>query len=177
MGRGCLKSAGLLAAAALLAPAAGRGAGGALSVGSPAFAEGEAIPVEYTADGRDLSPPLTITGVPSGAAGLALTMTDPDAPGRVWVHWVAWNIPAGTARIPAGELPEGSAEGRNSWGRSGYGGPEPPPGQTHRYVFTVLALDTPLHLPAQAGLSDLLRAAEGHVLATARLTGRYGPRR
>ena len=177
MRRSILTAISALVAAAVLVPAAGRAAEPALSLASPAFSDGDAIPVEYTADGRDIPPPLDVAGVPAGTVTLALTVTDPDAPGGTWVHWVVWDIPPGTTRIPAGTLPAGAAEGRNSWGRPGYGGPQPPRGQTHRYVFTVLALDTVLHLPARAGESALLRAVTGHVLAKATLTGRYGPRR
>ncbi len=143
-----------------------------MTVESPAFSEGRAIPARYTADGADISPPLVIQGVPEGTQSLALIMDDPDAPMGTWVHWVAWNLPAGTREIPEGSLPDGAAEGRNSWGRTGYGGPAPPSG-THRYYFKIYALDTKLDLPPATDKARLLSAMKGHVLAEAVLMGRY----
>jgi Raf kinase inhibitor-like YbhB/YbcL family protein len=144
----------------------------ALTLTSPAFAQGEEIPPRYTNDGEDISPPLVIAGAPQGTAAFALIMDDPDAPGSTWVHWVVWSIPAGTREIATGKLPEGAVEGRNSWGRNGYGGPAPPSG-THRYFFKLFALDVVPDLPTRAGAAALRRAIEGHVLATAELMGMY----
>jgi len=139
---------------------------------SPAFAAGKPIPPRFTADGADVSPPLTIGDPPPGTASFALIMDDPDAPMGTWVHWVVWNIPAATREIPEGRLPSGAVEGRNSWHRTGYGGPAPPSG-THRYFFKLYALDITLDLPAATGKAELLRAMEGHVLAKAELMGTY----
>jgi Raf kinase inhibitor-like YbhB/YbcL family protein len=144
---------------------------GELRITSPAFSHASSIPAVYTCDGRDGSPPLVIAGVPDGAQSLALIMDDPDAPVGTWVHWVAWNIPPTTAAIGAG-LPSGSVEGRNSWQRTGYGGPCPPSG-SHRYFFRLYALDTLLHLPVTAGKAEVERAMKGHVLAQAELMGTY----
>ncbi len=143
-----------------------------LTIRSPAFDDGARIPVRYTADGPDLSPPLRISGVPVGTASLALIVDDPDAPVGTWVHWVVWNVPPGAPSFPEGGTPDGAVEGRNSWGRSGWGGPSPPSG-THRYFFKVYALDTVLDLPPTAGKDQLVRAMEGHVLAKAQLMGTY----
>ncbi len=143
-----------------------------MTVESPAFQDGAAIPARYTADGADVSPPLVIRNVPEGTRSLALVMDDPDAPMGTWVHWVAWNLPEDTSEIPEGRLPEGAVEGVNSWGRRGYGGPAPPSG-THRYFFRVYALDTVLELPPTTNKAGLLEAMKGHVLAQAVLMGRY----
>ena len=143
-----------------------------LSISSPAFEYGRPIPPKFTADGDDVSPKLTITGVPDGAVSLALIMDDPDAPMGTWVHWVVWNIPAGTAVIEEGSEPGGSARGSNGWGRSGYGGPAPPSG-IHRYFFKLYALDTVLDLPPTSDKAALERAMEGHVVSAAELMGTY----
>ena len=143
-----------------------------LSISSPAFEHGRPIPPHFTADGDDVSPELTITGVPDGAASLALIMDDPDAPMGTWVHWVVWNIPTETAVIEEGSEPGGSTGGRNSWSRAGYGGPAPPSG-THRYFFKLFALDTILDLPSTADKAALERAMEGHVVSAAELLGTY----
>ena len=143
-----------------------------LSISSPAFEHGRPIPPQFTADGDDVSPKLTITGVPDGAASLALIMDDPDAPIGTWVHWVVWNIPADTAVIEEGSEPVGSAGGRNSWGRTGYGGPAPPSG-THRYFFKLFALNAVLDLPPTADKAALEDAMEEHILDRTELMGTY----
>lgn len=143
-----------------------------LTISSPAFGQGEAIPARYTCDGNDASPALAIDKVPAAAKTLALIMDDPDAPGGTWVHWVVWNIPAQTREIPESSLPPQAVQGRNSWPRTGYGGPCPPSG-THRYFFKVYALDTALHLDSSAGKAALERAMQGHILAKGELMGTY----
>ncbi len=147
-----------------------------LELVSPAFTQGQPIPARYTADGEDVSPPLAISGAPVGTASFALICDDPDAPVGTWVHWVVWNLPAETARIEEGKLPAGSAAGRNSWGRSGWGGPSPPSG-THRYFFKLFALDTTLELSPATDAKGLKRAMSGHVLGRAELMGTYSRRR
>ncbi len=144
---------------------------------STAFEYEDTIPVTYTCDGEDISPPLTWSEPPAGTAAFALIMDDPDAPAGTWVHWVLYNLPAETRSLPAGiptdaERPDGSRHGRNSWRRLGYGGPCPPRG-THRYYFKLYALDTSLDLPTGATKEDLLQAMEGHILAQAILMGTY----
>jgi hypothetical protein len=143
-----------------------------LAITSPAFADGQPIPATFTADGANVSPELVIANPPPGTACFALIVDDPDAPMGTWVHWVAWNIPASTTKIPEGRLPAGSVEGRNSWGRTGYGGPSPPSG-THRYHFKLYAVDRPIELPRTADKQTLIDAMEGHVLARCQLTGTY----
>ena len=165
----------LLAGSAVTAIAAGekgRRTMGELRITSPAFAPGEAIPARYTCDGADVSPPLTMAGVPEKARSLALIMDDPDAPVGTWVHWVAWNMAPKNGEIHEHSTPAGGVEGRNSWQRNDYGGPCPPSG-SHRYYFKLYALDTLLDLPPSAGKADLERAMRGHVLAEAQLMGTY----
>lgn len=141
-----------------------------MELSSPAFAHEASIPVRFTCDGDDVSPELTITAVPPNAASLVLIMDDPDAPGGTWDHWVAFDIaPTETLSEDVGPIGIG---GFNSWQRTGYGGPCPPSG-THRYVFTVLAVDGELGLPEGASKADVLAAAEGLVIAEAVLIGSY----
>lgn len=139
---------------------------------SAAFGHGEPIPVQYTADGADMSPPLLVSGVPEGTASLALIMDDPDAPAGTWYHWVVWNIPAEVQELAEGTPPEGASEGTNSWDRSGYGGPSPPSG-THRYFVRLYALDQKLELTRPVDAETLESAMLGHVLARAELMGIY----
>jgi Raf kinase inhibitor-like YbhB/YbcL family protein len=143
-----------------------------LTITSPAFGHGEAIPARYTCDGNDTSPALGIAKVPPAAKTLALIMDDPDAPVGTWVHWVVWNIPAQTHEIPESGLPPQAVQGKNSWPRTGYGGPCPPSG-THRYFFKVYALDTELHLGSSTSKAVLEKAMEGHILAKGELMGTY----
>lgn len=137
---------------------------------SPAFDEGMTIPDRYTCNGEDLSPALELRNIPTDVVSLVLVMDDPDAPVGVWDHWIAFDIEP-REHIPEGVESIGTA-GKNSWGRPGYGGPCPPSG-THRYFFTVYALDAELGLSAGATKSAVLDALEGHVLAQATLMGLY----
>lgn len=138
---------------------------------SSAFSSQARIPTRYTCDGEDLSPPLTIDGIPEGTAALVLIVDDPDAPQDVWDHWVAYDIPP-EAVIPEG-VPNLGTGGRNSWGRTGYGGPCPPPGGSHRYIFSVYAIDTTLGLCEGVDKGAVLNAIQGHILDEAELIGRY----
>ena len=142
-----------------------------IKIASTAFAEGEMIPKKYTCDGDDISPPLQISDVPENTKSLALIMDDPDAPVGVWDHWIVFNIPASISQISEGEEPQGTP-GKNSWGRTGYGGPCPPSG-THRYFFKLYALDTMLDLEPGASKKKVLKAMEGHILAQGELMGKY----
>ncbi len=145
---------------------------------STAFNNGETIPAVYSCEGRDISPPLTWSGVPEGVKSFALICVDPDAPVGDWIHWIAWNIPATKTglkdSIPADEQTE-LTQGMNSWRRTGYGGPCPPGGHgPHRYYFTLYALDVDrLDLDMNAQLGDLKEAMKGHLIGTATLMGRY----
>ena len=142
-----------------------------MKITSSAFQEGGNIPSKFTCDGSDLSPPLQITGVPSEAKTLVLIADDPDAPGGLFTHWLAWNIPPQTNSIAEGSAPKG-VQGTNDFGNSGYRGPCPPPG-VHRYSFKVLALDRELDLGSGAKRSQLDTAMRGHIIAQGELMGRY----
>jgi len=185
-----LRCACLLLAAFLLAacgPSAGDTAKGGDSMHdfpltSTAFAANQPIPIKYTGDGADLSPPLAWSGTPAGAKCFALIVDDPDAPtDEPWVHWVLFNIPAEARALPEAldkspglaNLP-GAAQGQNSFAKTGWNGPSPPKGHgTHHYHFKLYALDAPLAIPASATKAQLLAAMQGHILAQSELIGTY----
>lgn len=147
---------------------------GPFEITSPAYEDGADIPTRFTCDGSDISPPLQISGIPSSAASLALIFDDPDAPTGTWVHWVVYDIDVDGPElaIPEETGPEGT-RGINSWNMAGYGGPCPPQGQRHRYIFEVFALDTDLRIPGEVSSAELRTAIEGHVLEQSRLMGYY----
>ena len=152
-----------------------------LTITSTAFSHNGAIPARYTCDGRDISPPLAWSGLPAGAKSLVLIVDDPDAPDpkapkMTWVHWVLYNIPPEAAGLPehvtAAQLPAGTREGRNDWGRTGYGGPCPPIGR-HRYYHKLHALDIVLPDLGHPAKARLEQAMQGHIMASAELVGTY----
>jgi hypothetical protein len=156
----------------------------ALALTSTAFEPGGAIPATYTCQGKDVSVPLAWSGLPAGTRSLALIVDDPDAPDpaapqMTWVHWVLYNIPPAANGLPEavkpGALPAGTLQGRNDWGRTGYGGPCPPVGR-HRYFFKLYALDVVLPDLGQPDKPRLERAMKGHVLAQQQLVGTYAKR-
>lgn len=147
-----------------------------MQLASSAFKNKDKIPSKYTCDGKNVSPELTITGVPPDAESLVLIMDDPDVPesvrkDRMWDHWVVFNIPPGTTHIPENSQPPG-IPGRNTGGSLHYQGPCPPD-REHRYFFKLFALDTMLPLEKGATKSQVEEAMEGHVLAHTELMGRY----
>ncbi len=153
-----------------------------MTLTSPDFADGEPIPKKhaYEGEGQNEPPRLAWSNLPEGTVELALVVDDPDAPGdEPWVHDVLYKIPPDAT--PDLMVIRGIAvfsearffEGSNSWGKAGWGGPKPPPGKVHHYVFTLYALDAPLGLGPGASKAELLEAMEGHVLETAVLTGTY----
>ena len=146
---------------------------------STAFQPGDTIPKRYTGDGMDRSPPLTWSEPPSGTQSLALICDDPDAPRGTWVHWVLFNLPGRTREVEEGvpttkTLSNGAKQGTNDFGNIGYGGPAPPKGQPHRYLFKIYALDVTLDLSPGATKAQLLDAMKGHILAQGQLMGKYG---
>ncbi len=147
----------------------------ALSLTSPAFQPGGPIPPRHTCQGEDLSPPLRWTGVPAGVAEFALVVDDRDA--RGWVHWVVLGLPSDAMDLPEGVAPSGPgapAQGRNGFGRLGWGGPCPPPGSgDHHYVFTLYALSTALDLGGAPSAAEVRHVAAGRTLATAVLEGTF----
>lgn len=162
------------------APAPGEEAPVTFDLTSPAFEDGGAIPVAHTCDGEDASPALAWSGGPDGVAAWALTVTDPDAPGGTFTHWVLYEIPASVAELPGGiapgeraDAPTGALQGANGFGNLGWGGPCPPRGSAHRYVFTLYALDAPTGLDPGASRAELESALAGHVTGRAERVGTY----
>ncbi len=151
----------------------------AFPVSSPAFGDGGGIPAQYTADGRNDSPPLEWGDPPGDTRSFALVCDDPDAPRGAFTHWLLWNLPAdcrqlGSGVPPAATLDNGVRQGTNGFGRLGYGGPSPPPGPQHRYLFKVYALNTVLGLDGRSNRDQLLEAMRNHVIGEGILTGMYG---
>jgi len=143
-----------------------------LKLTSSAFSDGGEIPRECGYKNGNKAPPLTINGIPDGTKSLALIMDDPDAmepAGKVWVHWVVWNIDPTTT-----ELENLTEEGMTDFGEVGYGGPAPPD-KRHTYIFKLYALDSKLDLPEGSTKSELENAMEGHIIEQAQLTGTYAP--
>lgn len=142
-----------------------------MNLKSSAFGHNGEIPSLYTCDGWNISPPLDIMDVPSTAQSLVLVVEDQDAPGGVWDHWIVFNIDPSVKEISTGEQPSGVA-GKGSSDNATYIGPCPPNG-THRYLFTVYALDKILNLPAGSKKDEIMKAMEGHVIDKAVLIGIY----
>ena len=142
----------------------------AFTVTSPVFADGSPVPSRFTCDGDDAPPPITLSDPPQGTRSFAVIMDDPDAPKGTFTHWLAYDIPADGAELQAGD----AKTLRNSFGRSGYGGPCPPQGHgPHRYFFTVYAVDVPSLGVRGDSREDLEDALRTHTIATAQLMGRY----
>lgn len=146
-----------------------------IKITSPVFREGEQIPVRYSCNDVNISPPLDWEGVPEGTQSIALIFDDPDAPSGTFVHWVIFNLPADTRSLPEHVkgrelMDDGSKQGLNSYGLVGYNGPCPPKG-THRYFFKIYALDRKLDLPPLVKKDELLSAMEAHILDQGELMG------
>ena len=144
---------------------------GNLQLTSSAFSYGDEIPRQFGYKNGNEEPPLTINGIPEGTESLALIMDDPDAMGavgKVWVHWVVWNINPDTKRF------NDALEGMTDFGEVGYGGPAPPD-KRHTYVFKLYALDSMLEIPNESSKADVEKAMEGHIIEQTQLTGTYAP--
>lgn len=152
-----------------------------IAISSPAFADGQAIPLRFSAYDEGISPPLQWSNVSDATASLVLIVEDPDARShRPYLHWVVWNIPPRAEGLPEHVGPEPPAgplvsivQGKNHRRKTGYFGPHPSGSKPHRYVFQLFALDTNLTLDANAGRSDIIAALDGHVLAKGRLLGLF----
>lgn len=150
-----------------------------LKLSSPSWERGKRIPTKYTADGADVSPPLVFEGAPKGTQSFALICDDPDAPMGTWVHWVIYDIPGTAHGLPegvatGGSLPDGIRQGRNSWKRTGYGGPSPPRGKPHRYFFRLYALRAPLAAAPGLAAAEVESAARSKAIGEAEFMGTYG---
>ena len=140
--------------------------------------EGSQIPARFTCSGAGTSPQLAWSAPPAATVSFALIVTDPDAPRGTFVHWVLYDLPAGTRALPEGlpaqgQLADGSRQGRNDFGSIGYGGPCPPRGPAHHYIFTLYALDAKLNLAVGATRAQMETAMQGHILAQGELIGLY----
>jgi len=150
-----------------------------MKMSSASFSAGEMIPKKFACDGPDVSPNLNWTEPPAKTQSFALIMDDPDAPAGTWVHWVLFDLPADTRELAEGvakqeQLANGARQGRNDFGKIGYGGPCPPPGNPHRYFFKLYALNAKLNLKAGATKADVERAMKEHILAHEEMIGKYG---
>lgn len=145
-----------------------------LSITSPEFAEGEPIPERFTCDSADINPALEVTGVPA-TSDMVIVVEDPDAPLGTWIHWLEYDIvAAGPDYVVAEDSGPIGVQGTNSWNLLGYGGPCPPPGETHNYIFKVMLLSEPLGLPEGADYDTVMQAMAGKVIGQTELRGVYG---
>ncbi len=157
-----------------------------LVLSSLAFKPGQKIGTKYTADGADISPPLTWINPPPSTASYALIVEDPDAPSGSWTHWIIYDIPASKRELkegiqPVAKLPDGSIQALNSFHKIGYGGPSPPPGSSHRYFFKLYALDafsysTPSFGSPETDMQKFRNFLTLHARAKSELMGTYGRR-
>jgi len=148
------------------------------ALASTGFGDGDFIPKKFTCDGADVSPALSWTSPPQNTKALALIADDPDAPAGTWTHWVLFDLPENARALPENlakipELPDGSRQGKNDFGKVGFNGPCPPPGKPHRYFFKLYALDGKLGLAAGSGKQEVENAIKAHTLAQAQLVGKY----
>jgi len=150
----------------------------AFTLQSSAFQNGGSIPKKFTCEAADVSPELTWSGVPEKTQSFALIADDPDAPMGTWVHWVIYDLPPNAAKlseaVPKQEQAASGTQGKNDFGKIGYGGPCPPPGKPHRYFFKLYALDGKLNLKPGARKAEVEAAMKGHILGQAELRGKYG---
>jgi len=145
-----------------------------MKITSPTFENNKNIPSKYTCDGKNVSPPLIFSEIPENTKSLVLIMDDPDAvkpAGKVWDHWIIFDIPRGTKEIPEGREPRGM-HGKGTSGNLKYHGPCPPDGE-HRYYFKLYALNTELNLSEGSAKSEIEKAMKGHIIEKAELIGKY----
>lgn len=143
-----------------------------MKITSTAFKDGERVPVKYTCEGPNISPPLQFSDVPDSAKSLVLMVEDPDAPAKPWVHWLVFNIPANATKFEENSIAPGSTQGLCNGNTFGYEGPCPPQNE-HTYLFKLYALDKTLDIPAESDRKQVLAEMEGHVVAEAVLHGKY----
>lgn len=143
-----------------------------MKITSTAFENNQPIPEKYTCDGSDINPPLKFEETPFNAASLVLIVSDPDAPSKVFTHWLIYNMPPSTLQILENQVPPNSMQGITDFGKTGYGGPCPPSG-THRYFFKLYSLDVILNLLEGASKEEVQNAIEDHIIDQAELIGTY----
>ncbi|MBL9102300.1 MAG: YbhB/YbcL family Raf kinase inhibitor-like protein [Myxococcales bacterium] len=140
---------------------------------SSAFVSHQPIPLTYTCDGDEVTPPLRWSNVPSEARSLVLLVDDPDAGRGVFTHWLVYNLTPGSELSEgARALPRGASEGMNDRGTVGYVGPCPPSGR-HHYHFKIYALDTFINGLDSPTRDQIEAGMQGHILATGELVGTY----
>jgi Raf kinase inhibitor-like YbhB/YbcL family protein len=150
----------------------------AFGLKSSVFQANQSIPKKYTCDGSDVSVPLTWSDPPAGTRSFAMIADDPDAPRGTWVHWVIYDLPSSVKDLAEGvptreKLENGGKQGKNDFGKIGYGGPCPPAGPAHHYHFRLYALADQVRLEPGATKQQLLDAMKGHILSQAELVGTY----
>ena len=148
-----------------------------LTLSSEAFENKEVIPKKYGYKNGNNSPSLNISGVPENTVSLALIMDDPDAMGavgKIWVHWILWNINPKITRFEENSIPSDCIEGETDFGEIGYGGPAPPD-KEHTYIFKLYALDQKLNIAKGSTKMQLEESMKNHIIAETRLEGRYSP--
>ena len=144
---------------------------------SEAFSSGGIIPRKYGYKNGNLSPPLRISGIPENTKSMSLIMDDPDAMGavgKVWVHWILWNISSDVTELKENSIPSDCLEGKTDFGEIGYGGPAPPD-KEHTYVFKLYALDRKLEVSSNSTKQEIEEAMKNHIIAETRLEGKYAP--
>jgi hypothetical protein len=143
-----------------------------MQITSTAFADNENIPPKYTCDGENINPPLVMSDIPAETKSSVLIINDPDAPAGNWIHWILFNIPSNIIAINENEIPAEALQGQNSFGENNYGGPCPPSG-THKYIFTLYALNNILDLEEGVSENEVKDAMENHILESSQLIGFY----
>ena len=148
-----------------------------MKIESSAFQNGSEIPRKYGYKKDNINPPISIKEIPKGTKSLALIMDDPDAMGavgKIWVHWIVWNIDPSNSEIKENSVPSDSVQGKTDFGEISYGGPAPPD-KEHTYIFKLYALDEKLSLNEGSTKSQVEEAMKDHVLSEAKLEGKYAP--
>lgn len=143
-----------------------------MTIASPSFENNSLIPSKFTCDGKNVNPLLMFGSIPIKAKSIALVVTDPDAPGGTFTHWIIYNMSATTTKIDENSVPADSQEAQNSFGKKEYGGPCPPSG-THHYIFTLYALDSMISIPDEADVADIEKVIQSNSIEQATLTGLY----
>jgi len=148
-----------------------------MKIESSAFENREEIPQRYGYKKDNINPAILIKDVPAEAKSLVLIMDDPDAMGavgKIWIHWIIWNIDPSTDEIPENSIPSNSIQGKTDFGEIGYGGPAPPD-KEHGYIFKLYALDNKLDLKEGSTKSEVETAMKDHIITESKLEGRYAP--